>query len=92
MGITDLKKEKVTAILVRAKNGPQYGARIQRPLFESMNPYTSGLFDRAVKEPPPVLRMVFALASPEAAVGAGLVLAPEAVRRCVALVVTLSPG
>ncbi|KAJ2968729.1 hypothetical protein NUW54_g13129 [Trametes sanguinea] len=66
--VTDLKKEKVTAIFVRAKNGPQYGTRIQRPLFQSMNPYRSGLFDRAVKEPPPVLRMVFALASPEAAV------------------------
>ncbi|KAI9066890.1 hypothetical protein FKP32DRAFT_324631 [Trametes sanguinea] len=78
---TKLKKEQVTAILVRAKNGPQYGARVQSPLLESMNPYTSGLFDRAVKEPPPVLRMVFALASPEAAVAVPAAPAPQSPRR-----------
>ncbi|KAL7278890.1 hypothetical protein ACG7TL_006721 [Trametes sanguinea] len=65
---TDLKKEKITAILVQARNSRHYGARVQLPVFANMNPYTCGLFDRYVEDPPPVLRMVFALASPEAAV------------------------
>ncbi|KAI9057967.1 hypothetical protein FKP32DRAFT_1289000, partial [Trametes sanguinea] len=65
---TDLKKEKVTAILVQVKNSRHFGARIQLPVFANMNPYRCGVFDRYVEEPPPVLRMVFALASPEPAV------------------------
>ncbi|KAI0370060.1 hypothetical protein BV20DRAFT_315504 [Pilatotrama ljubarskyi] len=65
---TSLVKKNVTAILVQAKNSRHYGAKIQYPVFMNMNPYICGLFDRDVKEPPPVLRMVFALASPNAAV------------------------
>ncbi len=65
---TSLKKENVTAILVQVRNSRHYGAKIKQPVFANMDPYLCGLFDRDVKEPPPVLRMVFALASPDAAV------------------------
>ncbi|KAI0363048.1 hypothetical protein BV20DRAFT_984042 [Pilatotrama ljubarskyi] len=65
---TSLVKENVTAIFVQANYSRHYGAKIQYPVFMNMNPYTCGLFDRDVKEPPPALRMVFALASPDAAV------------------------
>ncbi|KAJ2986782.1 hypothetical protein NUW54_g9632 [Trametes sanguinea] len=46
-----------------------------------MNPYRCGLFDRDVKEPLPVLRMVFALASPEAAVASPAIPVRQSPRR-----------
>lgn len=65
---TVLTKEKVTAILVHTRNSRHYGAKIQLPVFANMGPYRCGLFDREVENPPPVLRLVFALASPVSAV------------------------
>ncbi|RPD57235.1 hypothetical protein L226DRAFT_433533, partial [Lentinus tigrinus ALCF2SS1-7] len=70
---TELKKDKVTAILIQSQNSRHYKAKIQYPVFMNMNPYRCGLFDRDVKESPPVLRMVFALASPTPAVSSPVV-------------------
>ncbi|KAJ2975911.1 hypothetical protein NUW54_g11655 [Trametes sanguinea] len=78
---TALKKENVTAILVQAKNSRHYGARIHYPLFKLMDPYTCGLFNDDVKEPLPILRMVFALASPEAAVASPAIREQQSPRR-----------
>ncbi|TFK79479.1 hypothetical protein K466DRAFT_592374 [Polyporus arcularius HHB13444] len=65
---TVLKKEKVTAILIQARNSRHYGAKVQYSVFANMNPYRCGLFASDVEDPPPVLRMVFALASKRSAV------------------------
>ena len=65
---TALQKKKVTAILIQSRNSRHYGAHVRSPVFANMNPYRCGLFDRYVEDPPPVLRMVFALASEESAV------------------------
>lgn len=59
-----LLKEKVSAIMIQVKNSRKYGANVHRDLFESMNPYSCAVFAKGVENPPPVLRMVFALASP----------------------------
>ncbi|KAH9828947.1 uncharacterized protein C8Q71DRAFT_684773, partial [Rhodofomes roseus] len=60
---TQLVSEKVTAIMVQVKNDRRFTTKVQRHLFTAMNPYTCGIFAKDVKDPPPVLRMVFALAS-----------------------------
>ena len=78
---TVLEKQHVTAILVQARNSRHYKAKIQYPVFTNMNPYRCGLFDRNVVDPPPVLRMVLALASPEAAVAVPSIPTRQSARR-----------
>ncbi|KAI0700802.1 hypothetical protein C8T65DRAFT_741918 [Cerioporus squamosus] len=65
---TVLAKEKATAILIHASNSRHYGAKVQYSVFANMNPYRCGLFAGDVENPPPVLRMDFALASQESTV------------------------
>ncbi|KAH9911485.1 uncharacterized protein B0H18DRAFT_358315 [Fomitopsis serialis] len=65
---TVLARAKVSALTVRVKNNTQFAAEVQNHLFEGMDPYVCGVFDDDVADPPPVLRMVFALASPESSV------------------------
>ncbi|RPD71010.1 hypothetical protein L226DRAFT_513675 [Lentinus tigrinus ALCF2SS1-7] len=69
---TVLEKEKVSAIMIQVKNSRHYTTTVAHSLFTSMNPYECGLFDKNVQEPPPVLRLVFALASSRSAVVAPL--------------------
>lgn len=54
--------------MVQVMNDRRFTTKVQRHLFELMNPYRCGVFDSKVKDPPPVIRMVFALASPESSV------------------------
>jgi hypothetical protein len=52
----------VTAILVQVKNVKQFECSIDETVFDRMDPFSVGLFDEGSQKP--VIRMVFALASP----------------------------
>lgn len=65
---TELKKESVGAIMYQIKNDRRYGTRISPPLFSSMDPYKCGIFSKGVSNPPPVIRIVGALASTQSGV------------------------
>ncbi|KAH9934215.1 uncharacterized protein B0H18DRAFT_1114955 [Fomitopsis serialis] len=67
---TVLVREKVSAIMIQVKNDTRCTAKVDPVLFASMDPYRCGVFDSGVKDPPPVLRIVFALASRESSVTA----------------------
>lgn len=64
-----LLKENVSAILIQVKNDPNFTSTINYETFESMNPFgIAGVFSDKVKSPRPIIRMVFALASPKSAI------------------------
>jgi hypothetical protein len=56
-----LSRHNMTAILIQVKNDKNF-ASVRSNLFDAMNPFTIGVFDRTRKSPP-IIRMVFALAS-----------------------------
>lgn len=64
-----LRKENVSAILIQVKNDPHYTSNIDYDILNSMNPFgLAGVFSDKVESPRPVIRMVFALASPKSAI------------------------
>ena len=70
----NLSPRSVTAILIQVKNAKEFGKEVKSTLFDAMGPFDLGVF-RVAKEgalaeatPKPVIRLVFALASPEASV------------------------
>jgi hypothetical protein len=69
-----LSPDSVTAILIQVKNAEDYKKNIQKTLFDAMSPLASGVGiipkdgPSAKVIPKPVIRLVFALASPEAGV------------------------
>lgn len=66
---TQLKREKVSAILVRVTNYRRFTNKIRRGIYVSMHPLRAGIFDEDAKSPPPpVIRIVLALASETSAV------------------------
>ncbi|RPD56220.1 hypothetical protein L227DRAFT_656305 [Lentinus tigrinus ALCF2SS1-6] len=65
---TVLVKDQVSAVMIQVKNSRHYTTTVAHSLFTSMNPDECGWFDKNVQEPPPVLRLVFALASSRSAV------------------------
>jgi hypothetical protein len=70
----NLSPRSVTAILIQVKNAKEFGKEVKSTLFDAMGPFDLGVFrvakDGALAEatPKPVIRLVFALASPEASV------------------------
>jgi hypothetical protein len=63
-----LTKENVTALLLQSKNNADYKTHMFPSLFHIMDPYALGIFDRSTRNPPPVIRMVYALASDKSGV------------------------
>ncbi|KAF8492187.1 hypothetical protein F5888DRAFT_1619276, partial [Russula emetica] len=65
-----LSRRSVTAILVQVKNSETYQLKIDKTLFDNMNPIKLGLFPDKVDpvDPKPVIRIVFALAAIDAGV------------------------
>ena len=64
-----LSRDSVTAILVQVKNAERYQSRVDKTLFDAMDPIGLGLFpDKLKVVPKPVIRVVFALAALEAGV------------------------
>ena len=61
----EVGRELVSAILIQVKNDASYGSTPHQDLFISMNPHFINVFDRDETETPPIVRMVFALASPK---------------------------
>ena len=57
-----LSRHTVTAILVQLKNDEKYMLKIDKELFDNMDPIKLGLFPPNVN-PKPVIQIVFALAS-----------------------------
>ncbi|KAI0248394.1 hypothetical protein BJV78DRAFT_1354923 [Lactifluus subvellereus] len=57
-----LSRRNVTAILIQVKNDKAFQDRIDKTLFDGMDPFRIGLFSDG-DFPLPVIRMVFALAS-----------------------------
>jgi len=66
----NLSRDTLSAILVQVKNDDKYGLRIDKTLFDGLDPTGVGLFDSEEWPPQrPVIRMVFAFASKEHGVG-----------------------
>jgi hypothetical protein len=70
-----LSRHSVTAILIQVKNAKRYKKDIDKTLFDGMDPLNLGIFSKNPPNAPldtdipkPVIRLVFALASPEAGV------------------------
>ncbi|KAI0691580.1 hypothetical protein C8Q76DRAFT_685638 [Earliella scabrosa] len=57
-----MKKENVTGIFYQIKNNRTVSHKVQEHLFLAIDPYERGIFDANVENPPPIIRMVFALA------------------------------
>ncbi len=58
----NLSRDSVTAILIQVKNAKRFECSIDKTIFDGMDPFSVGLFDKGSQKP--VIRMVFALASP----------------------------
>jgi len=63
----NLSRDTITAILIQVKNDTTYTNEIKPKLFNAMDPFLVGLFPEG-RSPRPVIRVVFALASPKSAV------------------------
>lgn len=59
-----LGRKNVTGLVLQIKNDPRFAEKPKRFLFDAMDPYFICLFDAKDEAPPPIIRMVFALASP----------------------------
>jgi hypothetical protein len=74
----ELSRHSVTAILIQVKNAKRYKKDINKTSFDGMDPLNLGIFPQNPPDAPlatdiplipkPVIRLVFALASPEAGV------------------------
>jgi hypothetical protein len=62
---TVLCRENITAIIIQVKNDKSYQVKVDRLLFDTMDPYQTKFFDENKKDPLPMIQMVFALASTE---------------------------
>ncbi len=62
----NLSRDSVTAILIQVKNAKRFGCSINKTIFDGMDPLSVGLFDEGSQKP--VIRMVFALASPQSGI------------------------
>jgi len=63
-----LGPKTVTAILIQVKNSRRYGRKIDKTLFDAMDPFSIGLFPSPNPDnlpPKPIIRMVFAFALDE---------------------------
>jgi hypothetical protein len=65
---TSITPENVSAIIIQVKNDGTYTKKPKLYLFDAMNPFWLGIFTKADRRPPPIIRMVFALASSESSV------------------------
>jgi hypothetical protein len=67
-----LSSDSVTAVLIQVKNTERFKKNIQETPFDFMSPFDLGIFPEdgpsTAVTPKPVIRLVFALASPEAGV------------------------
>ena len=59
-----LRQCNVSALFIQCKNDATFLANPREYLFDMMNPYHIQFFDKDEIDPVPVIRMVFALASP----------------------------
>jgi hypothetical protein len=68
----NLSSDSMTAILIQVKNAERFKKNIHESLFDAMSPFDLGVFPEegspATVTPKPVIRLVFALASPKASV------------------------
>jgi hypothetical protein len=56
-------RNNVGILIVPVKNDGRFSVRPHLSLFHVLNPYKLGIYDRDETDPPPVIRMVFALAA-----------------------------
>jgi hypothetical protein len=56
-------RENVGLLIVQVKNDGTFSIRPHLSLFDAMDPFELGIYDRDELNPPPVIRMVFALAA-----------------------------
>ena len=61
-----ISRRTVTAITIQVKNSESYGPNVDSRLFHAMDPCRLGMLS---DDPLPIIRIVFALASPKAGVG-----------------------
>jgi hypothetical protein len=58
-----LKRTNITVIMKQSKNNAKLSTKPHQYLFDLMNPFTLGTFNRQEDNPRPVIRMVYALAA-----------------------------
>jgi hypothetical protein len=63
-----LRRENVSAIFIQCKNNKTFQRDLRQYLLDMMHPYHLRFFDEKETAPLPVIRMVFALASPRSGV------------------------
>ncbi|KAF8326793.1 uncharacterized protein EI90DRAFT_3069045 [Cantharellus anzutake] len=74
---TILRRNNMSVLMIQSKNDHSYGTSPKRHLFDKMNPFKLGIFAKSTG-PPPVIRMVNALASKESQVS--VIVPPERVQ------------
>jgi hypothetical protein len=67
-GTGRLCRTNISALFVQVQNDKRFKVQPNTKLFDLMNPYLVRFFDINEKEPLPIIRMVFSLGSPTAAV------------------------
>ena len=67
-GTETLGRSNISALLMQVKNDKTFKAQPNTTVLDLMNPYLVRFFDMDEKKPLPIIRMVFALGSPTAAV------------------------
>ena len=72
-----LRPRSITAILIQVKNDARFTSHLSRTLFTTMDPFKIDLFSKDGDAFPPILRIVFALASERSSV-----VAPSLPTRC----------
>lgn len=58
-----LRRTNITVIMIQSKNNSNFSTTPHRYLFDLMNPFTLGTFNKQDDNPRPVIRMVYALAA-----------------------------
>ncbi|KAF8313034.1 uncharacterized protein EI90DRAFT_3092493, partial [Cantharellus anzutake] len=74
---TILRRNNMSALMIQSKNDHSYGTSPTGHLFDKMDPFELGIFAKSTG-PPPVIRMVNALASKESKVS--VIMPPERVQ------------
>jgi hypothetical protein len=60
---TTLRKDNMTVILEQSKNSKKFSTSPKDYLFAAMSPFSLRIFDRSMPNPPPVIQMIYSLAS-----------------------------
>jgi hypothetical protein len=61
-----IAEANISVMLIQVKNDPQFGATPDTALFDAMDPFKQHIFNKGDESTPPIIRIVFAMASRKA--------------------------